>query len=182
MATRVIDDTKLQNIAVAIQSKDNGGQMTVDEMPGRIEPLRNDFELLKTVILDEEVSTIKVDLDEHYNEFLFIPEIFIGNTEWVYASGLDTNNEVDFLGLIFSTRIEDYWSFAQYGASFAFFLSPLRFCVFNGNSSDNGAHSSIPSERNFKSIIFRLYNNSSSFRSGSYKLYGRKDGGKINAN
>ena len=39
MAIRVIDDTKLQNIAVAIQSKDNGGQMTVDEMAGRIEPL-----------------------------------------------------------------------------------------------------------------------------------------------
>ena len=39
MAIRVIDDTKLQNIAVAIQSKDNGGQMTVDEMPGRIEAL-----------------------------------------------------------------------------------------------------------------------------------------------
>jgi len=39
MATRVIDDVKLQNIAVAIQSKDNGGQMTVDEMPGRIEAI-----------------------------------------------------------------------------------------------------------------------------------------------
>ena len=39
MATRVIDDAKLQNIAVAIQAKDNGGQMTVDEMPGRIEAL-----------------------------------------------------------------------------------------------------------------------------------------------
>ena len=39
MATRTIDDTKLQNIAVAIQAKDNGGQMTVDEMPGRIEAL-----------------------------------------------------------------------------------------------------------------------------------------------
>ncbi len=36
MAIRVIDDTKLQNIAVAIQAKDNGGQMTVDEMPTRI--------------------------------------------------------------------------------------------------------------------------------------------------
>lgn len=39
MATRVIDDVKLQNIAVAIQSKDNGGQMTVEEMPGRIEAI-----------------------------------------------------------------------------------------------------------------------------------------------
>ena len=37
MATRVIDDTKLNNIAVAIQAKDNGGQMTVDEMAGRID-------------------------------------------------------------------------------------------------------------------------------------------------
>lgn len=36
MATRVIDDTKLNNIAVAIQDKDGGGQMTVDEMPIRI--------------------------------------------------------------------------------------------------------------------------------------------------
>ena len=36
MATRVIDDSKLNNIAVAIQAKDNGGQMTVDEMPARI--------------------------------------------------------------------------------------------------------------------------------------------------
>ena len=39
MATRVIDDSKLQNIAVAIQSKDSGGQMTVDEMPGRIQAI-----------------------------------------------------------------------------------------------------------------------------------------------
>ena len=36
MATRVINDTKLNNIAVAIQAKDSGGQMTVDEMPTRI--------------------------------------------------------------------------------------------------------------------------------------------------
>ena len=39
MATRVIDDSKLQSIAVAIQGKDGGGQMTVDEMPGRIDAL-----------------------------------------------------------------------------------------------------------------------------------------------
>ncbi len=36
MAIRVIDDSKLQDIAVAIQGKDGGGQMTVDEMPTRI--------------------------------------------------------------------------------------------------------------------------------------------------
>lgn len=39
MAIRVINDSKLQNIAVAIQGKDGGGQMTVDEMPGRIEAI-----------------------------------------------------------------------------------------------------------------------------------------------
>ena len=36
MATRVIDDSKLQDIAVAIQGKDGGGTMTVDQMPTRI--------------------------------------------------------------------------------------------------------------------------------------------------
>lgn len=36
MAIRTIDDIKLQNIAVAIQNKDGGGTMTVDEMPTRI--------------------------------------------------------------------------------------------------------------------------------------------------
>ena len=39
MAIRVIDDSKLNAIAVSIQTKDNGGQMTVDEMPGRIEAI-----------------------------------------------------------------------------------------------------------------------------------------------
>ena len=39
MVIRIIDDTKLQNIAVAIQAKDNGGQMTVDQMAGRIEAI-----------------------------------------------------------------------------------------------------------------------------------------------
>ena len=39
MATRTIDDTKLNSIAVAIQAKDSGGRMTVDQMPGRIAAL-----------------------------------------------------------------------------------------------------------------------------------------------
>ena len=41
MATRIIDDAKLQNIAVAIQGKDNGGTMTVDQMPTRIAAISN---------------------------------------------------------------------------------------------------------------------------------------------
>ena len=41
MAIRIIDDAKLQNIAVAIQGKDNGGTMTVDQMPTRIAAISN---------------------------------------------------------------------------------------------------------------------------------------------
>lgn len=50
MATRVIDDTKLQNIAVAIQSKDNGGQMTVDEMAGRIDNINNSDPVFEQIV------------------------------------------------------------------------------------------------------------------------------------
>ena len=42
MATRIIDDSKLNDIAVAIQAKDSGGQMTVDEMPTRIANIPSD--------------------------------------------------------------------------------------------------------------------------------------------
>ena len=51
MATRVIDDTKLNNIAVAIQAKDNGGQMTVDEMPVRIGALPSPTPVVSNPVL-----------------------------------------------------------------------------------------------------------------------------------
>lgn len=57
MAIRVIDDSKLNAIAVAIQSKDNGGQMTVDEMAGRIEaiPTGSDFDM---TVADNQVKMV----------------------------------------------------------------------------------------------------------------------------
>ena len=67
MATRVIDDTKLQNIAVAIQGKDSGGVMTVDEMPTRIAAIQTGDEVLfsssgrqytRTVEIPNNVTTI----------------------------------------------------------------------------------------------------------------------------
>ena len=67
MATRVIDDTKLQNIAVAIQGKDSGGTMTVDEMPTRIAAIPTGDEVLfssdgrqytRTVEIPNNVTTI----------------------------------------------------------------------------------------------------------------------------
>ena len=42
MAIRTIDDSILQGIAEAIQAKDGGGQMTVDEMPTRIDNIPSD--------------------------------------------------------------------------------------------------------------------------------------------
>ena len=67
MATRVIDDTKLQNIAVAIQGKDSGGTMTVDEMPTRIAAIPTGDEVLfssdgrqytRTVEIPDGVTTL----------------------------------------------------------------------------------------------------------------------------
>jgi hypothetical protein len=59
MATRVIDDSKLDAIAVAIQTKDNGGQMTVDEMPGRIEAIPGEL----TVDEDSESPQLVFGID-----------------------------------------------------------------------------------------------------------------------
>lgn len=61
MATRVIDDTKLQNIAVAIQGKDGGGQMTVDEMPTRIEQNLQSKAVLDSLI-DGSITSIESDV------------------------------------------------------------------------------------------------------------------------
>ena len=67
MATRVIDDTKLQNIAAAIQGKDSGGTMTVDEMPTRIAAIPTGDEVLfssdgrqytRTVEIPDGVTTL----------------------------------------------------------------------------------------------------------------------------
>ena len=51
MATRVIDDSKLNDIAVAIQAKDSGGQMTVDEMPTRIGALPSPTPVVSNPVL-----------------------------------------------------------------------------------------------------------------------------------
>ena len=67
MATRVIDDSKLQDIAVAIQGKDSGGVMTVGEMPTRIAAIPTGDEVLfssdgrqytRTVEIPDGVTTL----------------------------------------------------------------------------------------------------------------------------
>ena len=60
MAIRVIDDTKLQTIAAAIQSKDGGGTMTVDEMPVRIEQNLQSKAVTDSLI-DKSITSIESD-------------------------------------------------------------------------------------------------------------------------
>lgn len=62
MATRVIDDAKLQAIAVAVQGKDNGGVMTVDEMPARIAAIPSQDMTLINSLIDRSVIRFESDV------------------------------------------------------------------------------------------------------------------------
>ena len=59
MAIRVIDDSKLQNIAVAIQDKDGGGTMTVDEMPTRIAAIPTRDNTTLNSLIDRSITSIE---------------------------------------------------------------------------------------------------------------------------
>ena len=62
MATRVIDDAKLQAIAVAVQGKDNGGVMTVDEMPTRIAAIPSQDMTLINSLINRSIIRIESDV------------------------------------------------------------------------------------------------------------------------
>lgn len=62
MATRVINDTKLQNIAVAIQGKDSGGTMTVDEMPTRIAAIPAQDDTVLDSLISRNITSIESDV------------------------------------------------------------------------------------------------------------------------
>ena len=68
MATRVIDDSKLQAIAVAVQGKDNGGVMTVDEMPTRIAAIPSQDMTLINSLIDRSIISIESDVTSVGNE------------------------------------------------------------------------------------------------------------------
>ena len=90
MATRVIDDTKLQNIAVAIQGKDSGGTMTVDEMPTRIAAIQTGDEVL--------FSTY----GRQYTRTVVIPDgvTILGNYAFDHCTGLTNITLPDSLATI----------------------------------------------------------------------------------
>ena len=59
MAIRTIDDIKLQDIAVAIQGKDGGGTMTVDEMPTRIATIPTQDNTTLNSLIDRSITSIE---------------------------------------------------------------------------------------------------------------------------
>ena len=67
MAIKVIDDSKLNDIAVAIQAKDSGGQMTVDEMPDRIDALPTGGILIPKTITENGVYNASSDNADGYD-------------------------------------------------------------------------------------------------------------------
>lgn len=67
MAIRVIDDSKLNDIAVAIQAKDSGGQMTVDDMPDRIDALPTGGTLIPKTITENGVYNAADDDADGYD-------------------------------------------------------------------------------------------------------------------
>ena len=89
MATRVIDDTKLNNIAVAIQAKDSGGQMTVDDMPDRINALPTGSTLIPETITQNGVYNASSDnklerkyyIMSAYKEFKFKPAPWLPHSD-----------------------------------------------------------------------------------------------------
>lgn len=96
MATRVIDDTKLNNIAVAIQAKDSGGQMTVDEMPNRIEALnvvKPEVEPKYINFLDDDGTILYSWTEQELNEATELPPL---PTEegWTYQEWTWTLQEI----------------------------------------------------------------------------------------
>ena len=185
MATRVIDDSKLQDIAVAIQSKDNGGQMTVDEMPGRIETLNTTdrWELLNEVTLDEDVSIIKIDISSYVNEysaFMVAPSLTPSSyTEWFYA-GIETFSGIFNKGSYNNKFLEKGdFDFPNY---LAYCSLNLRIIVAN-NFAGNINQFLSENITNTKYIVLSLYNSESTFlKGGSYKLYGKKKEDYFDAN
>ena len=59
MAIRTIDDSKLQDIAVAIQGKDSGGTMTVDEMPTRIATIPTQDNTTLNSLINRSITSIE---------------------------------------------------------------------------------------------------------------------------
>lgn len=175
MATRVIDDSKLQSIAVAIQAKDSGGQMTVDEMPTRIDALNvaDSWELLNEVTLDADVSIIKIDISAYkndYSAFLVAPQLTPSHyTEWFYC-GSETFKGGYIKGQY--TNFELTRGAFEYPKYFSYCSRDLNITIPN---FFRGIFTNANNFKDIAYIVLSLYEPQSTFLSGgSYRLYGKK--------
>ena len=91
MATRVIDDSKLQAIAVAVQGKDNGGVMTVDEMPTRIAAIPSQDMTLINSLIDRSIISIECDVTSVAND-VFINCLQLKTAIFPNATSLGANS------------------------------------------------------------------------------------------
>lgn len=93
MATRVIDDSKLQSIAVAIQGKDGGGQMTVDEMPERIQALPSDLISELKNVTDNQIKMLVYIDDDVANCYVNYVQTIANDVEvdWGDGTPIDTS-------------------------------------------------------------------------------------------
>ena len=91
MATRVIDDAKLQAIAVAVQGKDNGGVMTVDEMPTRIAAIPSQDMTLINSLIDRSIISIECDVTSVAND-VFINCLQLKTAIFPNATSLGANS------------------------------------------------------------------------------------------
>lgn len=183
MATRVIDDTKLNDIAVAIQTKDSGGQMTIDEMPTRIDALNvtDRWELLNEVTLDADVSIIKIDISAYkndYSAFLVAPQLTPSHyTEWLYCGSESFGGEYvkgQYMNFELTTGAFEYPKYFSYCSRDLNITIPNFF---------RGVFRTANNFQNIAYIVLSLYETQSTFLSGgSYKLYGKKTEDYLNVN
>ena len=89
MATRVIDDSKLNDIAVAIQAKDSGGQMTVDEMPTRIAAIPTQDNTLLDSLISGGITSVESDVtivkSHAFSDCSSLRNIVLPNATLIYS-------------------------------------------------------------------------------------------------
>ena len=113
MATRVIDDSKLQNIAVAIQDKDGGGQMTVDQMPTRIATIPTQDNALLYSLIDRSITSIEYDEVTSiglgtFQDCTNLTSVSFPNVTSIYGSAFQNCTKLTSVSLPNATNIGSY--------------------------------------------------------------------------
>ena len=165
MAIRIIDDAKLQNIAVAIQAKDNGGQMTVDNMPTRIANIPSGGgTLIPKTITENGVYNASSDNADGYSSVdVNVPE----KDEYEMLTAVMNKTATE----IVSDKINELttWSCAGNNNLQKVILSSDK---FYGGSSTNGTIYVFYNCRSLKMLLFPHSKHSTGYGFGNYYASG----------